>query len=191
MSRTRLFVTARLIAAGVGLGGLIVAGLAGAQPSGEAAAGEERLPIVQFAGHDSKITTERFVLVDTREAWVKLWGQHTGAEESLTPPTRHVTPAIDFSRYSVAGYFHGTGTNRDGEIGVSVRTTPEGTRVRFEASTFQSFSAGPGPDTGFTTRSFGLWVIEKPAGGVIFEEARGSLKNEPVRWVEVGRANAP
>jgi len=148
------------------------------------------LPAVQFVGHDSKIAEPRFVLARDEAAWAKIWAEHTGVAAGQGPPTRHAVPKVDFSRYMVVGAFAGAGVNADGLIAESVRVAGDAMRVRFETSSFQTFSAGPGKDTGVKTSCYGLWVIEKTDKPIVIERGVQQLKNAPVQWKEVKRFDA-
>lgn len=149
---------------------------------------DERLPAVQFIGHDSRITQPRFVLVKDDAAWASLWSEHIGAAAGAGAMARHAAPKIDFSRYIVVGAFAGATTNQDGEVAEMVGIEAELVRVRYVPSTFQSASAiGGEPDRGVATTPYGLWVIERTEKPIVIEQGARGLKPEPIAWKEVKR----
>lgn len=181
-TRTRTWTLTIVIAAAiVGLG---AAPRALREPARELAAA------VQFVGHDSKIETPRQVLITDEAAWAKLWAEHTGIEATFSPPLRNAVPRMDFTRFMVVGVFRGKTVNSDGEIASGVLIGDDAVRVRYERSTFQTMSAGPGPDKGQQTQPFGIFVIDRSNKLVVLEEGRRSLKNQPLKWTEVKRFEA-
>jgi hypothetical protein len=149
---------------------------------------KEFLPAVQFVGHDSKVTSPRFVLLKDDAAWSALWAEHTGADAAITPPTRHATPKVDFARFMVVGAFGGARTNTDGEIVSSVVDSEDALRIRYEASTFQTASGFSGEvDSGVKTSPFGLWVIERTDKPIVIEQGTRGLKSSPIEWKQVTR----
>lgn len=145
-------------------------------------------PVVQFVGHDSKIATQRSLLIKDQQSWAKLWSEHSGKDETPVPPNRHVAPKIDFSRFMAVAYFAGTSTNVDGAPAVQVLQRDESVAIRFERSTFQTESFGDGArDRGVKTTPFGIWVIDRSGKPVVIEEGRRGLKADPVTWTEVAR----
>ncbi len=153
---------------------------------GAAAPPAESVPPVQFVGHESKVTSPRFVLAEDERSWRELWAEHTGVENSGVPPHRHAAPKIDFSRFMVVGVFLGASTNCDGAPAVAVIRDDGALRVRYEHSTFQTASI-EGPDRGVSTTPFGLWVIEKSDAAVVVERGVRRLKNQPIEWRAVHR----
>jgi len=169
------------------VGFVLVMGVGLSSMAGDANAPEKTvMPAVQIVGHNSKITDKRFVLVQDERTWRELWSEHTGVA-AAGPPTRYEVPMVDFARYMVVGSFNGAGTNTDGQIVQSITPGDGGVRIRFETSSFQTASFGPGPDKGVKTSCFGLWVIDRTDKPIILEKARQGLKADPVRWVEVKR----
>jgi len=164
-------------------------GLAAMSGLGEAPS-REVLPAVQFVGQDSKIAQPRFVLAKDEDAWLKIWTEHTGAAAGQSPPARHAAPKVDFSRYMVVGIFDGAGVNTDGLIAQSVLVRDDVVRIRFETSSFQTFSSGPGRDQGVKTSCYGMWVIEKSDKPIVLERGMQQLKNQPMQWKEVKRLDA-
>lgn len=143
----------------------------------------EFLPAVQLIGHDSKVHTSCFVLAQDEVAWAKLWAEHTGTGASDTPPTRHATPKVDFSKYMVVGAFGGERTNTDGQRVLRVLEDEENFRIQYEATTFQTSSGlGGKVDSAVKTTPYGLWVIEKTAKPVVIEEGIQRSKNSPIEW---------
>lgn len=151
---------------------------------------KETLPAVQFVGHDSKISTARYVLVRDEKSWAELWAEHTGIAQAHGAMARHAAPIIDFTRFMVVGVFEGSTTNTDGELAHSVAATADALRVRYHASTFQTSSSGGQGDPGVKTSPFGLWVIQTSDTPIVIEEGRRGLKNSPLSWKEVKRFNA-
>ncbi|NUQ68000.1 MAG: hypothetical protein HUU18_06940 [Phycisphaerales bacterium] len=98
---------------------------------------------------------------------------------------------LDIACYFVVGYFRGDGVNCDGEVATEVQVANGQVRIRFTTSTFQTASLGPDPDPGVKTRSFGLWVIERHKGPIVFERERMGLKDEAPSWIEVARLSEP
>lgn len=147
----------------------------------------EHAAAVQFIGQSSRITQPSFELIRDEASWAWLWARHTGAQAQAVPPTRHAAPVIDFSRFMVIGAFNGTATNTDGLVARSISTDETSVRVRFETSSFQTASFGPGPDHGVTTTCYGLWVIDRSDKPIIIEEGVQQLKDAPVQWSEVKR----
>jgi len=153
-----------------------------------AAAKDERLPAVQFVGHDSRITQPRFVLVKDQAAWASLWSEHTSAAAGGGAMTRYAAPVIDFNRFMVVGAFSGATTNQDGEVAEMVGVEPNLVRVRYVPSTFQSAVAiGGEADHGVATTPFGLWVVERTEKPIVIERGERGLKAEPIQWKEVKR----
>ena len=150
-------------------------------------ASQARLPVVQFTGHDSKVTREKFVLIRDEQAWENLWSEHTGRPVPQGPPTRHETPKIDFTRCMVVGHFTGPTTNQDGEVCEAFEVSAGKLRIRYRSSSFQTASFD-GPDRGVPASAFGLWVIDRRDMPIVIEEGRiHSLQDTTVRWVEVKR----
>lgn len=143
------------------------------------------MPLVQLVGHESKVRTREFVLVRTEAEWSALWARHTGTEAGAGTFQRHAAPKIDFARCMVVGCFGGATTNTDGEVALSVTRGSEGTTVRFESSTFQTFSTAPGGDKGHATTPFGLWIVDRAEGPVTLEQARRGGKRGEVTWTKV------
>ncbi len=141
---------------------------------------------MQFVGHDSKITTQRFELVKSEAAWTSLWAQHSGRAESFSPPERHSAPKIDFERFMVIAAFNGSSTNTDALIAESVSADENAVRVRFDRASFQT----SGPDGGaMNTTAFGFWVVERSDRPVILEQPAPRSKGQNIRWTEVKRLN--
>lgn len=153
------------------------------------AAQAERVPAVQWVGHDSRISAPRMVRVRTAEAWHSLWAEHTGKPARDVPPHRHAAPTIDFTRFEVVGVLGGVLTNTDGFVAETVAAAPDGVHLRYAASSFQSASIN-GPDAGVRCTPFGLWLIERSDGPVILHEAR-LTKSGPAGWSETYRFPAP
>ncbi|MEX2219739.1 MAG: hypothetical protein WD749_13380 [Phycisphaerales bacterium] len=145
-------------------------------------------PLVQWTGAHSKKTEAGFVLVRDDAAWRTLWAEHEGARtDEPYVFTRHAAPKIDFDRCLVVAYFAGKRTNQDGAVAEAVEQVGGATRLRFHPSTFQT--AGPGGGAQSVT-PYAMWVIPATNAPVVIEEARRSLKDEPVRWEEVKRFGA-
>lgn len=173
-----------------GLGVALGAGLMAVMPAAARPLGECRImpappPLVQFAGHDSRITTARLLVVRDDSAWKALWSEHTGDATPAVPPRRHRAPIIDFSRCMVVASFAGTTRNRDGRIASSVHETDEEVRLRVVDSSFQT--AGFGEDPGVRTTPFGMWVIPASNKPIIIERPVYSSKGEIGGWVEDAR----
>ncbi len=151
---------------------------------------KDTLPAVQFVGHNSKITTPRVVLAEDQPTWTLLWCEHVGLDASVTPPTRHLVPKIDFTRYVVVGVFGGEMTNTDGEVAEGVVISDDAVRIRYVSSTFQTSSFGGNADPGVKTAPFGLWVIEKIKKPIVIEQGTRGLKDSPLSWKEVKRFEA-
>jgi len=183
MFRRHVIVTSS-VALAFALAGVFSLGMSAPAPA------EDTLPAVQLVGHDSRITTPRFVLVRDQPAWDALWAEHTGAALKEGAMGRHAAPKIDFSRFMVVGMFGGAVTNTDGEVAQSITVTDDQVRVRYESSTFQTSSFGGNGDPGVNTSPFGLWVIQASKLPVVIEEGRRGLKDSPVSWKEVKRFNA-
>lgn len=181
----------------IGLGLLSVMGVRGVASSNLHAAqsdtnAQDRVPVVQWVGAMSSIEQERYVLVKDEPAWEELWRLHTAGEKSVF--MRHQSPKIDFTGYMVVGVFLGTTTNTDGVVAKEVSEVKEGdmqaVRIRFERSTFQTASMGPGADQGMMTRPYGLWVVPKTDTGIVLEQGSMQLKGAEVQWGEVKRFEA-
>lgn len=150
-------------------------------------ASQALLPVVQFTGHDSKVASEKFVLIRDEQAWETLWSEHTGRPVPQGPPTRHETPKIDFTRCMVVGHFTGPTTNQDGEVCEALEVSGGELRIRYKSSSFQTASFD-GPDRGVPASAFGLWVIDRRDMPIVIEEGRiYSLRDTTVHWVEVKR----
>ncbi len=181
-----------VIAAGLVLIPLIA--LAARQSAGSAAVGVDAAPttpsttpLVQLVGHESKVREREFVLVKTEAEWTALWARHSGTAAGAGALQRHAAPKIDFTRCMVVGCFGGATTNTDGEVALSVSKGKDGVTVRFESSTFQTFSTGK--DKGQATTPFGLWVIVRAEGTVTLEQARRGGKGAEVTLTKVHQWN--
>jgi len=145
------------------------------------------LPAVAFVGHDSKVSSPRFVLIRDAAAWATLWAEHTATPAGYGALARHAVPAIDFTRFMVVGVFLGSATNTDGCEAHSIAAEVDTLRIRYTLSTFQT-SAPPGQrDSGVSTTPFGLWVIDRSDKPVSFELGRRGLKNSPLTFTPVHR----
>lgn len=145
------------------------------------------LPAVAFVGHNSKVSSPRFVLIRDAAAWAALWAEHTATPPGYGALARHSVPAVDFTRFMVVGVFLGAATNTDGCEAHSITAEADTLRIRYTLSTFQT-SAPPGQrDSGVSTTPFGLWVIERSDKPVSFELGRHGLKNSPLTFTPVHR----
>lgn len=165
--------------------GLLAGMSAAAKPLGECRIVPDPPPLVQFVGHDSRITTARLLVVRDEAAWRALWSEHTGDASPAVPPRRHRAPIIDFSRCMVVASFAGSTINRDGMIASSVQNADEEIRLRVVDSSFQT--AGFGEDRGVHTTPFGMWVIPASNRPIIIERPVYSSKGEIGGWVEDAR----
>ncbi|MCW5776926.1 MAG: hypothetical protein KIS87_10850 [Phycisphaeraceae bacterium] len=162
---------------------------AGAQAGPPAAA--SRAPAVEWIGPDSRIRERRVERVRTREAWESLWHEHTGEGRKFRDETYAFAPRIDFSRFEVVAFFRGPARNNDGEHVVSIEEREDGLLIRFDSSTYQTFFAHDAPDTRTREHPFGIWVIDRTDGPIVVEENVQRLKDNPARWAEQRRFDAP
>ncbi len=146
---------------------------------------EPERALVQWAGAASKHPAG-FALVLDQAAWRALWSAHTGSPASHSPPGRHAAPIIDFTRCMVVAWFTGPTTNTDGVLLETVAVGKDLVRLRVEHSTFQT-AGQDGRGGAVDTTPFGIWVIPRSDAPIVVEEARRSLKRDPVTWVEVHR----
>lgn len=182
----------RLAIAGL-VAALVFGALGSAVGSGSSAqpgapGGVAKLPVVQWAGHDTQRRDPGFVVVANAAAWDRLWEEHTGDPIGAGALHRNKAPKVDFERCVVVAYYRGPSTNRDGETVRDVLETDGRLRVRFVGDTFQT--SGPGGGA-VKTRPFGIWVLPRTGKPIVIEEGRHGLKDEPLRWGEVASFAAP
>jgi hypothetical protein len=150
----------------------------------EARAGA-RPPVVSFYGPLSAITERQYLLITSRDEFVKVWERHMGdrAVNLLSHGNGVIAPRIDFERYMVVAHFRGESFNCNGDL-ASYETLDDRVRIRFDAMTFQT-SAGFGErDPGERVTPYGIWVIPRTDKAIVLEEnTQGLIGGEPV-WTE-------
>jgi|GEM_PF-6323601 len=148
------------------------------------------MPVLQWSGYDSKIADRRYLLVTTPDQWKALWIEHTGITPTFAPPERHTIPIIDFTRFCVVAAFDGSGINTDGLVADSIVTSDRDVRLRFTTSSFQTMGRASDDGGAITSKSFGIWIIERTTKPIVLERDATRVKDDPASWTQVATLTA-
>lgn len=150
----------------------------------ETAVAKAPKPLVSWSGSDSKIAARRYVRVDTREQWLKLWHEHMGK----TPPKTFASyrpqtfaPQVDFNTCMVVAVFGGKHWNSAGIFAASIIETKDAITLRFDDFSYQT------GDWADEVTTFGIFVLPRSSKTIVLEEDVQNRRAAPPLWKERAR----
>lgn len=141
--------------------------------------------LVAWSGIESKAPA-KVERITTREAWERLWTQHTGTTVQADAWPRPSIPEVDFARCMVISIVPGEEINAYSVQLVEVQDRKADTLLRYDVLRYQVSSPldADKPAPVQKNRPYGFFVIERTLKPLVLEDNVQNIIGQPPIWKE-------
>jgi hypothetical protein len=147
--------------------------------------------LVAWSGIETKAPS-KLERITTREAWERVWTQHTGTAVQADAWPRPSIPEVDFARCMVISIVPGEEINAYSVQLVEVQDRKADTLLRYDVLRYQVSSPlnADKPAPVQKNRPYGFFVIERTLKPLVLENNVQNIIGQPPIWKEAHRLDA-